>query len=69
MNGWIILDKPSGVFSKSASNRVARIFGTKKNGENYYAFLNAKSVNIGEYSKKSPHSENAFELMKYALGK
>lgn len=32
MNGWIILDKPSGVFSKSASNRVARIFGTKKNG-------------------------------------
>lgn len=32
MNGWVILDKPSGVFSKSASNRVARIFGTKKNG-------------------------------------
>lgn len=32
MNGWIILDKPSGLFSKTASNRVARIFGTKKNG-------------------------------------
>ena len=32
MNGWIILDKPSGVFSKSASNRVAHIFETKKNG-------------------------------------
>lgn len=32
MDGWIILDKPSGVFSKSAAMRVARIFGTKKNG-------------------------------------
>ena len=31
-NGWIILDKPSGVFSKSAAMRVARIFNTKKNG-------------------------------------
>lgn len=32
MDGWIILDKASGVFSKSAASRVARIFGTKKNG-------------------------------------
>ncbi len=32
MDGWIILDKPTGVFSKSAAMRVARIFGTKKNG-------------------------------------
>ncbi len=32
MDGWIILDKASGVFSKSAAARVARIFGTKKNG-------------------------------------
>ena len=32
MDGWIILDKESGMFSKSASSRVARIFGTKKNG-------------------------------------
>lgn len=32
MDGWIILDKPSGVFSKSAAMRVARMFGTKKNG-------------------------------------
>ncbi|MBO4480483.1 MAG: tRNA pseudouridine(55) synthase TruB [Alphaproteobacteria bacterium] len=31
-DGWIILDKASGVFSKSAAARVARIFGTKKNG-------------------------------------
>lgn len=32
MDGWIILDKPSGVFSKSAAMRVAKIFKTKKNG-------------------------------------
>ncbi|MBO4700739.1 MAG: tRNA pseudouridine(55) synthase TruB [Alphaproteobacteria bacterium] len=32
MDGWIILDKPSGVFSKSAAIRVARLFNTKKNG-------------------------------------
>ena len=32
MDGWIILDKPSGVFSKSAAMRVAKIFNTKKNG-------------------------------------
>ena len=32
MDGWIILDKASGAFSKSAASRVARIFGTKKNG-------------------------------------
>lgn len=32
MDGWIILDKASGLFSKTASTRAARIFGTKKNG-------------------------------------
>ena len=32
MDGWIILDKPSGVFSKSAAARAARLFDTKKNG-------------------------------------
>lgn len=32
MDGWIFLDKESGAFSKSAAMRVARIFGTKKNG-------------------------------------
>ena len=31
-NGWIILDKPSGLFSKSAAARAARVFGEKKNG-------------------------------------
>ncbi|MBQ0013252.1 MAG: tRNA pseudouridine(55) synthase TruB [Proteobacteria bacterium] len=32
MNGWIILDKASGLFSRSASSRVARLFGEKKSG-------------------------------------
>lgn len=32
MDGWIILDKPTGLFSKSAAMRTARLFGTKKNG-------------------------------------
>ncbi|MBQ6736732.1 MAG: tRNA pseudouridine(55) synthase TruB [Alphaproteobacteria bacterium] len=32
MDGWIILDKPSGAFSKAAAMRAAHIFDTKKNG-------------------------------------
>ncbi len=32
MSGWIILDKSSGLFSRSACNRVARMFGIKKSG-------------------------------------
>ena len=32
MNGWIVLDKPSGLFSKKAALRVAKIFGADKNG-------------------------------------
>ncbi len=32
MSGWIILDKSSGMFSRSASSRVARLFGIKKSG-------------------------------------
>ena len=32
MNGWIILDKPSGIFSRTAGGRVARMLGTKKFG-------------------------------------
>ncbi|MBO4583205.1 MAG: tRNA pseudouridine(55) synthase TruB [Alphaproteobacteria bacterium] len=31
-DGWVILDKESGVFSKTAAMRAAKIFGTKKNG-------------------------------------
>ena len=32
MDGWIILDKDSGLFSRTASSRVARLFGIKKSG-------------------------------------
>ena len=36
---------------------------------NYYAFLNSKSWNIGEYSGKKVNTENAFKMMQYILGK
>ena len=36
---------------------------------NYYAFINSKSWNIGEYSSKKVHTENAFKFMQYILGK
>ena len=32
MSGWIVLDKDSGVFSRSAGARVARLFNIKKFG-------------------------------------
>ena len=32
MDGWIIIDKTSGVFSRTAGGRVARMFGNKKFG-------------------------------------
>ncbi len=32
MSGWIILDKDSGLFSRTAGGRIARMFGTKKFG-------------------------------------
>ncbi len=31
-DGFIILDKPSGIFSRTAGGRIARMFGTKKFG-------------------------------------
>lgn len=31
-DGWIILDKPDRLFSKTASGRIAHIFGTRKHG-------------------------------------
>ncbi|MBO7066873.1 MAG: tRNA pseudouridine(55) synthase TruB, partial [Alphaproteobacteria bacterium] len=32
MDGWIILDKDSGLFSRTAGARVARLFQNKKFG-------------------------------------
>ena len=40
-----------------------------KEDVNYYAFLNAKSWNIGEYSNRKTNTENAFKMMQYILGK
>ena len=36
---------------------------------NYYAFINAKSYNIGDYSQFKPNTKNAFELMRFCLEK
>lgn len=30
--GWVILDKDSGLFSRTAGGRIARMLGTKKYG-------------------------------------
>ena len=40
-----------------------------KEDVNYYAFLNAKSWNIGEYSNRKTNTEKAFKMMQYILGK
>ncbi len=36
---------------------------------NYYAFINSKSWNIGQYSSQKVTTENTFKLMQYILGK
>ena len=40
-----------------------------KNSTNYYAFLSAKSWNIGVYSNSKVNTENAFKFMQFILGK
>ena len=40
-----------------------------KDEKNYYAFIAAKSWNIGEFSQSKVHTENAFKFMQYVLGK
>ena len=40
-----------------------------KDDTNYYAFISAKSWNIGEYSNSKVNTENAFKFMQYVLGK
>ena len=32
ISGWVILDKPSGMFSRRATGRVARMFGVRTFG-------------------------------------
>jgi len=54
---------------KIPSNTPVSEFADLKNDANYYAFLNSKSWNIGEYSTSKLHTENAFKMMQYILGK
>lgn len=62
MSGWIILDKASGLFSRSASNRVARLFGEKKSG--HIGTLDPMATGVlpialGDATKMIPFIESA----------
>ena len=46
-------------------NEIANL----KEEKNYYAFIAAKSWNIGEYSQSKAYTDNAFKFMQYVLGK
>ena len=54
---------------KIPSNTPINEFADLKNDANYYAFINSKSWNIGEYSSQKLKTENAFKMMQYILGK
>ena len=54
---------------KIPSNTPINEFADLKNDANYYAFLNSKSWNIGEFSGSKVRTENAFKMMSYILGK
>ena len=69
-DGWIILDKESGVFSKTAAVRAAKIFGTKKNG--HIGTLDPMAtgvlpVAIGNATKMVPFIEEFCERAKEYL--
>ncbi len=62
MSGWIILDKASGLFSRTASSRVARLFGKKKSG--HIGTLDPMAtgvlpIAIGDATKMIPFVEDA----------
>jgi len=62
MSGWIILDKSSGLFSRTASSRVARLFGIKKSG--HIGTLDPMAtgvlpIAIGNATKMIPFVESA----------
>jgi len=70
MDGFIILDKESGVFSKTAAVRAAKIFGTKKNG--HIGTLDPMAsgvlpVAIGNATKMIPFIEEFCERTKEYL--
>ena len=70
MLGWIILDKASGVFSRAASNRVARLFGIKKSG--HIGTLDPMAsgvlpIAIGDATKMIPFVQDANDGIKEYL--
>lgn len=72
MDGWIILDKDTGLFSRTAGGRVARMFGTKKFG--HIGTLDPMAsgvlpIAIGNATKMIPFVENAAPNIKeYEFG-
>ena len=70
MYGWIILDKASGLFSRTASSRVARLFGEKKSG--HIGTLDPMAtgvlpIAIGNATKMIPFVEDAHNGVKEYL--
>lgn len=46
-----------------------KAYGFIKSEVKYYAFLGGKSWNVGEYSTSVPNTTNAFDFMRYIVGK
>ena len=70
MSGWIILDKASGLFSRTASSRIARLFGEKKSG--HIGTLDPMAtgvlpIAIGDATKMIPFVEDAHSSIKEYL--
>jgi len=70
MDGWIILDKESGLFSRTAGGRVARMFGNKKFG--HIGTLDPMAsgvlpIAIGNATKMIPFVEEVNEPIKEYL--
>ncbi len=72
MDGWVILDKDSGLFSRTAGGRVARMFGAKKFG--HIGTLDAMAsgvlpIAIGRATKMIPFLEDVAPSVKeYEFG-
>lgn len=69
-NGWIILDKAPGLFSRTAGGRVARMLGTKKFG--HIGTLDPMAsgvlpIAIGDATKMIPFVEDAHSSVKEYL--
>lgn len=68
--GWIILDKESGLFSRTASTRVARLFGERTSG--HIGTLDPMAtgvlpIAIGAATKMIPYTEDAQQPIKEYL--